>query len=327
MKEKHEVVLAMLHGFDHRGFFTARPGDQLTLIKSAAEHILTLDAGEPEDRQGDGRRRFAVAVSALTTAHALSAPHPDARGIDGDVAFFQAVRGTLLKYAMTDDGDGETGGVIKDAAIRQLVSQAITTDRIIDVFRETGMEKPNISILSDEFLAEVRDMPQRNLALEALKRLLNDEIRLRERRNLIEARHFSDMLKDAIRRYHNRAIDTAQVVQELIDIARQFRDAAQRGEALGLSDEELAFYDALALNDSAVQAMGDDDLKIIARELVVTVRNNVGINWTQKESVKANLRRMVRRILKKYGYPPQRQEEATLTVIQQAELFGDTLVR
>ncbi|MBB3267609.1 type I restriction enzyme R subunit [Azospirillum sp. OGB3] len=333
MKEKHEVVAAMFHGFDHRRFYTAAPSEQLNILKSAAEHILTLDGHESDDSdcgrkdgvERDSRRRFVVAVDALSKAYALSVPHPDVKALDGDVAFFQAVRATLMKYALPDEGGEEGGGGVQDAAIRQLVSKAITTDRIIDVFRETGMDKPDISILSDEFLAEVQGMPQRNLAMEALKKLLNDEIRLRERRNLIEARHFSEMLKEAIRRYHNRAIDTAQVIQELIELAKQFRDSIRRGEDLGMSEEELAFYDALALNDSTVQAMGDDTLKDIARELVKTVRANVSIDWTQKESVKANLRRMVRRILKKYGYPPDRQEDATLIVIKQAESFGDAL--
>src|SRR6185437_3804284 len=208
-----------------------------------------------------------------------------------------------------------------DAAVRQIVSRAVASDQVIDLFSAAGLKKPDISILSDEFLAEVKELPQRNLAFEVLKKLLNDEIKVRSRRNLVQARLFSQMLEEAIRKYQNRSVETARVIQELIDLAKDMREANERGEKLGFTDEELAFYDALEVNDSAVKILGDETLRIIARELVDTVRKNTSIDWTVKESVRAKLRTMVKRILRKHGYPPDKQEKATQTVLEQAELL------
>jgi type I restriction enzyme R subunit len=193
----------------------------------------------------------------------------------------------------------------------------------VDIFAAAGLKKPDISILSDEFLAEVRGMPQRNLAVELLQKLLRGEIRLRSRRNLVQARLFSEMLETSLRRYQNRGIETAKVIEELIQLAKDMRQAAQRGEALGLNDDEVAFYDALETNDSAVQVLGDEALRTIARELVATVRANVTIDWTVRENVRAQLRVLVKRILRKYGYPPDKQEKATQTVLEQAELLSE----
>ena len=209
-----------------------------------------------------------------------------------------------------------------EAAIAQLVSRAVIPQGVIDIFAEAGIDRPDISLLSEEFLEEVRHMPQRNLAAEALQRLLQDQIRVRMTRNAVQARKFSEMLEEAIRRYQNRSIEAAQVILELIDLAREMREADQRGEKLGLSQDELAFYDALAENQSAVDVLGDAQLAVIATELVVTVRRNTSIDWTVKESVKARLRVLVRRALRKYGYPPDLQESAVQTVLMQAELLS-----
>jgi type I restriction enzyme R subunit len=207
-------------------------------------------------------------------------------------------------------------------AIRQIISKAVISDEVIDIFAAAGLKKPDISILSDEFLAEVRGMPQRNLAVELLQKLLKGEIRNRSRRNVVQARSFAEMLEQAIRKYQNRAIETAQVIEELIQLAKDMRAANKRGEALNLTEDELAFYDALEVNDSAVKVLGEPTLVKIARELVETVKKNVSIDWTVRENVRAQLRVIVKRILRKYGYPPDKQEKATQTVLEQAALLS-----
>jgi type I restriction enzyme R subunit len=230
------------------------------------------------------------------------------------------VRAALAKSI----GDG-TGGDREpedlDAAIRQIVSRAVISDKVVDIFESAGLKKPDISILSDEFLAEVQHLPHRNLAVEVLQRLLNDQIKVRSRKNVVEARSFAGMLEEAIRKYQNRAIETAQVIAELIKLAKQMREAQRRGEKLGLSDDEVAFYDALEVNDSAVKVLGDQTLHKIAQELVEAVRRNVTIDWAVRENARAQMRVIVRRILRKYGYPPDKQEQATTTVLEQAELL------
>ncbi len=201
------------------------------------------------------------------------------------------------------------------------MSKAISTDRVIDIFADAGLKKPEISILSDEFLAEVSGLPHKNLALELLRKLLNDEIKARSRKNVVEARSFLEMLEKTIKLYQNRSIETAEVIAKLIELAREMREAHKRGEKLGLTDDELAFYDAMEVNDSAVKVLGDETLRTIARELVDAVRNNVTIDWAVKESARAKMRTIVRRLLRKYGYPPDKQEKATQTVLEQAELL------
>src|SRR6516164_4914025 len=213
---------------------------------------------------------------------------------------------------------------VLDHAIRQIVSKALVSDEIVDIFAAAGLKKPDISILSDEFLAEIRDMPQRNLAVELLRKLLVGEIKTRSQRNVVQARSFTELLERSIRRYQNRAVETAQVIEELIGLAKEMRAANARGEELGLSEDELAFYDALETNDSAVKVLGEPTLKTIARELVATVRKNVTIDWTLRENVRAQMRVLVRRILRKHGYPPDKQEKATQTVLEQAALFSET---
>ena len=308
MLEKYEICCDLFAGFDWSPWTRGTPRERLALLPAAQEHIL---------QQDDGKARLVRAVTELSQAFALAVPHPEAIRIRDDVAFFQAVKSVLAKGAPGERRSAEE----LELAIRQLVSRAIASDEVIDIFAAAGLNKPDISILSEEFLAEVRGLPQRNLAVELLRKLLSGEIRTRGRKNLVQARSFAELLENAIQRYQNRAIETAQVIEELIELARQMRAADRRGEDLGLSEDELAFYDALEVNDSAVKVLGEPTLKTIARELVEAVRNNVTIDWTVKESVRAKLRVLVKRILRKYGYPPDKQEKATQTVLQQAELI------
>jgi type I restriction enzyme R subunit len=308
MLELYEVCAAMFHGFDYDRFKTGAPKERTALIPPAAEYIAA---------QENGKERFMKTVTRLSRAFALSVPHEKAIAIRDDVGFFQTVRAALAK-TMTGTGRPEEE---LDAAVRQIVSRAVASDQVIDIFSAAGLKTPDISILSDEFLAEVKELPHRNLAFEVLKKLLNDEIRTRAKKNIVQSRLFSQMLEETIRKYQNRSIEAAQIIQELIDLAKDMREAAKRGEKLGFTDEELAFYDALEVNDSAVKVLGDETLRTIARELVETVHNNVTIDWTVKESVRAKLRTMVKRILRKYGYPPDKQEKATQTVLEQAELL------
>jgi len=268
--------------------------------------------------QEEGRERLVASVGSLSKAFALAVPHEVVLALRDEVAFFQAVRAALPKGG----AEGRRGPDEIEHAVRQIVAGAIVTDEVIDVFAAAGLPKPDISILSDEFLAEVRGLPQRNLAVELLRKLLTDEIKTRSRRNVVQARAFSEMLEKSLRAYQNRAIETAAVIEELIGLAKEIREANERGEKLRLSDDELAFYDALETNDSAVAVLGDETLQAIARELVATVRRNTTIDWAEKESVRARLRLMVKRILRRYGYPPDKQEKATRTVLEQAEVLS-----
>jgi len=310
MLEYYEICVGLFHGFDYSRFKTGKPRERLAVIPPAIEHVLQQDKDK-------GKERLLKTVTQLSRAFALSVPHERAIAIRDDVGFFQTVRAALAKTTTTGGRDEEE----LNAAVRQIVSRAVASDRVIDIFSAAGLKSPEISILSDEFLAEVKDLPQKNLAFEALTKLLNDEIKVRARKNLVQSRLFSQMLEECIRKYQNRAIETAQILQELIDLAKRMRAADKRGEDLGFTTEELAFYDALEVNDSAVKVLGDETLKTIARELVDTVHKNTSIDWTVKESVKAKLRSMVKRILRKHGYPPDKQEQATQTVLQQAELL------
>ncbi len=310
MLEKHEICCDLFHGFDYSPFKTGKPDERLSVLPAAQEHILAQD---------DGADRLIQAVGDLSKAFALSVPHPKAIAIRDDVAFFQAVRAALRKT--TGGGGGAQTEEELDHAIRQIVSRAVASEEVVDIFSAAGLKKPDISILSDEFLAEVKDLPHHNLAVELLRRLISDEVRACRRSNLVQARSFAEMLERTIRAYQNRSIETAAVIQELIELAKDMREAHKRGEALGLREDELAFYDALEVNDSAVKVLGDDTLRQIAQELVQTVHRNVTIDWTVKESVRARLRAMVKRILRKHGYPPDKQEKATQTVLEQAELL------
>ncbi len=309
MREKYEICLGLFHGFDRSAWIDGAPADRIGLLPAAQEHVLA---------QEDGKDRCLRAVRALSQAFALAVPHEEALRIRDDVAFFQAVRAALAKRAGAEARPEEE----LDHAVRRIVSRAVAPDGVMDVFAAAGLDKPDLSILSDEFLAEVRGLPQRNLAVELLRKLLKGELAARRRKNVVEARSFAEMLERTIRRYQSRAVEAAQVIEELIGLAREMRAAAARGEALGLSDDELAFYDALGVNDSAVRVLGDETLRGIARELVGIVRANVTIDWTLRENVRAHLRRLVRRVLRKHGYPPDKQESATRTVLEQAEALS-----
>jgi len=310
MLEKYEVCRGLFHGFDWSRWTTGTPKERLSLLPAAQEHILA---------QEDGKARLLRAVTDLSQAFALAVPHEEAMRIRDNVGFFQAVRAVLSK---STPGERKTDEEL-DLAIRQIISRATVSDEVVDIFAAAGLKKPDISILSDEFLADIRGMPQRNLAVELLQKLLKGEIRTRGKRNVVQARSFAELLEQSVRKYQNRAIETAQVIEELIQLAKDMRAAGARGEQFGLSEDELAFYDALETNDSAVKVLGDETLRTIARELVETVRKNVTIDWTIRENVRAQLRVLVKRILRKHGYPPDKQEKATQTVLEQAEVLSE----
>ncbi|HEX5324342.1 MAG TPA: type I restriction enzyme endonuclease domain-containing protein, partial [Capsulimonadaceae bacterium] len=315
MQERFEVVRDMLHGFDYTAWFEGTPAQRLALIPAAMEFI---NSGDPKE----GISRYLTAVVSLTRAFALAMPEDEAIAVREDLAFFHAVRAGLVKTTVTGAKSTED----LDTAVRQIISKAISSNEIVDIFRAAGLKTPDISILSGSFLEEVRAIPQKNVALEFLRKLLNDEIKKQSKTNVIQAKQFSERLEEAIRRYQNRAIDAAEIVTELIDMAKDINAAQKRNEELGLSPEEVAFYDALGTNDSAVQALGDENLRIITQALVACVHENATLDWTVKESVRANMRRMVKRILRKYGYPPDKAEKAVENIIKQAEALTSQLI-
>jgi type I restriction enzyme R subunit len=308
MLEKYEICCDIFHGFDRSPWHTGRPQERLSVLPAAQEHVLA---------QEDGKNRLVRAVGDLSKAFALAVPHLKALEIRDDIAFFQAVKSVLTKSTT----DGRRSEEEIEFAIRQIVSRAVSSDEVIDIFAAAGLKKPDISILSDEFLAEVQGMPQRNLAVEMLRKLLDGEIKARGRKNIVQARSFAGLLENAIRKYQNRAIETAQVIEELIGLAKEMREAGKRGEKLGLTEDEIAFYDALEANDSAVAVLGDKTLRIIAQELLKAVRGSITIDWTVRENVRANIRVIIKRILRKYGYPPDKQARATELVLEQAEVL------
>jgi len=310
MREKYEICCGLFHGFEWSKWVSGTPQERVSLLPAAQEHILA---------QENGKDRLLRAVRELSQSFALAVPHEEALKIRDDVSFFQAVRSVLSKRAPSEAKPEEE----LDLAVRQIVSKAITPEGVVDIFAAAGLRKPDISILSEEFLAEVRGMPERNLAVELLRKLLHGEIKTRRRKNVVQARSFAEMLERSLRRYQNRAVEAAQVIEELIQLAKGMREADRRGEELGLTEDEVAFYDALETNDSAVKVLGDETLQGIARELVETVRNNVTIDWTVRENVRARLRVLVKRILRKHGYPPDKQEKATQTVLEQAEVLSE----
>jgi len=314
MLEKYEVCRGLFHGFNWTKWVHGTPQEKLALLPLAQEHVLA---------QEDGRNRLLSAVTELSQAFALAVPHEKALAIRDDVGFFQAVRSVLAKGAIVDRKTDEE----LDTAIRQILSGAIASGEVIDVFAAAGLKKPDISILSEQFLAEVRGMPQKNLAVELLRKLLAGEIKTRSKRNVVQARSFAELLEQSIRKYQNRAIETVQVIEELIGLAKDMNAADKRGEKLKLSNDEVAFYDALETNDSAVKVLGDETLRTIARELADTVRKNVKIDWTVRENVRAQLRVLVKRVLRKYGYPPDKQAKATETVLEQAEVLSEAWAR
>ncbi len=317
--EKLDVLRALLHGFDYTGF---RTGGHKTLA-GAANHVLGL-VSETRDPGGkpvrDGKKRFADAALALGKAFSLCCTLDEARAVRDEVAFLQAVKVILTKRDLSRQ---KKANEARDLAIRQIINQAVVSDAVVDIFDAVGLEKPDIGLLDDEFLAQVRQLPEKNLAVELLERLLEGEIRSRFATNVVQQKKFSDLLANVITRYQNRSIETAQVMEELVEMAKKFKAAASRGEQLGLSDDEVKFYDALVNNESAVRELTDETLKKIAHELTENLKKNVTVDWAQRESVRAALRLMVKRVLRKYKYPPDQADDAVELVLQQVETLGE----
>lgn len=305
--EKYEILVNLFHGFNYEKFFTGTPNEKMALIPAAIDHVL---------KQKEGKERLLKYVTELSTAFALAVPNEAALKIRDEVGFFQAVKASLAKTTITTGKSEEQ----LDSAIKQIVSKAIATEEVVDIFKAAGLKKPEVSILSDTFLADIKGMEHKNLALETLKKLLNDEIKTMQKRNIVQARSFAEMLERTVKRYQNRSIETAQVIEELVNLAKKIRDDKNRGKQLNLTEEELAFYDALADNDSAVQVLGDETLRTMATELSKTIKNNVSIDWTLRENIQAKLRVSIKRLLRKYDYPPDKQKVATELVLKQAKL-------
>jgi len=316
--EKLDVLRTLLHGFDYSGFKT---GGHKTLA-GAANHVLGIRS-EGKDSQRDGKRRFADVALAMSKAFSLCCTLDEAKALRDEVAFMQAVKVILTKR---DISTAKKTNEQREAAIRQIIGQAVVSERVVDIFDAVGLDKPNIGLLDEEFLAQVKNLPERNLAVELLERLLEGEIQSKFASNVVQQQKFSALLSSVITRYQNRSIETAQVMEELVEMARKFKEAASRGEQLGLTDDEVRFYDALANNESAVRELTDETLKKIAHELTENLRQNVTVDWSQRESVRASLRLMVKRILRKYKYPPDLAEAAVELVLQQAEALGESWV-
>jgi len=311
MQEKYDVIRSLLHKFDYLKFFRDGPKIRMQTIPAIMDHILFLDKG---------KERFVKYTSALLGAFALASPSEEASKIRDEVALFQAIKNAFTR--IESRGSGKSPYQI-DSALKQIISEAVTSKGIIDIFKTLNMEKPEISVLSEEFLASVQKIEYKNLAFEALRKLLEDEIKIRFRRNLIKSKKFSEMLNETLRKYKNRSIDSAQVVKELVDLARKVREEKRDGKNLNLSNEEEAFYDALADNDSAKEILGDKTLAIIAKELTRLIKQNVSVDWEIRESVQAKLKVMIKRLLREYGYPPDKQKMATELVLKQAEGFAE----
>ena len=313
--EKLDVLQAMLHGFDYSGF---RTGGHKVLA-GAANHVLGLPS-DKGNKERDGKKRFADQALAMSHAFSLCCTLDEAKAVRDEVAFMQAVKVILTKREVSAQRKTDEE---RELAIRQIIGSAVVSGEVVDIFAAVGLDKPNIGLLDDEFLAQVQNLPERNLAVELLERLLQGEIKSRFASNVVQDRKFSDMLADVIRRYQNRSIETAQVMEELIAMAKKFREAAQRGDELGLREDEVKFYDALANNESAVRELQDETLKKIAQELTASLRANLKTDWAERESVRAQLRLMVKRVLKKYKYPPDQQDTAVELVLQQAQSLGE----
>ncbi len=307
LEEKLDILRGMLHGFDYSGFIT---GGHKTLA-GAANHVLGLE---------DGKKRFADTALAMTKAFSLCCTLDEAKAVREEVAFMQGVKVILTKRDISEQKKTDED---RELAIRQIIGSAVVSEEVVDIFDAVGLDKPNIGILDDAFLAEVRNLPERNLAIELLERLLEGQIKTRFAKNVAKVKQFSELLRDVIKRYQNRAIETAQVIEELIDMAKKFREAIKHGEATGLTPDELLFYDALADNESAVRELGDETLKKIAQELTESLRKNITVDWSQRESIRAKLRIMVKRILRKYKYPPDQTEGAVEFVLHQAQEMGE----
>jgi len=315
MLEKLETVSQMFHGFAYKHYFTADTSTKLSIILSAEEHILSLE---------NGKKRYIDEVTALSKAFSIAIPHEQAMAVKDEVSFYQAVKARLVKFDST--GTGKTDEEI-ETAIRQVIDQALVTEQVIDIFDAAGIKKPDISILSEEFLLEVQNMEHKNIALEVLKKLLNDEIKARMKKNLVQSRTLMEMLEDSIKKYHNKVITAVEVIEELIQLGKEIRQMDKEPEEMGLSEYEYAFYTAIADNESARELMQKEKLRELAVVLYEKVKQNASIDWTIKESVRAKLKVIVKRTLRQYGYPPDMQAIATETVLKQAEMIADELTR
>jgi len=325
MLEKYDIVRAMFHGFDYQRALAGAPQERLAMMAEAIEWVLEQQHRAAIKETSDeakkrAHRRYQDAVLQLSKAFALASASDEAKEIRDEVGFFQTIRSALVKSSSSGEGTGAD----RAFAVQQVIDRAVVSTEIVDILAAAGLETPDISILSDEFLAEVREMDKKNLALEALQKLLNDEIRSRSRSNVVETRRFSERLEGAIARYHTNAISTVEVLQELINLAKEIRESRQRGEEQGLSADEIAFYDALAENESAVEVMGNDLLKVIAHELLASLKGSVTVDWSHRESARARMRVLVKRILRKHGFPPDLQDGAVQTVLKQAEALSAT---
>jgi type I restriction enzyme R subunit len=310
MLDKYDIVKTFLHKLDYKKFFTGSAKEKMQIIPAAMDLIL---------KQNDGKRRFMKEVAALSGAFGLAVPSKEAEEIRDEVALFQAIKASFVKNTLPS---GKTNEQL-ETAIKQIVSKSVASKGVIDLFKDLKMDKPNLGVLSDEFLAEVENLEYKNLAIEALKKLLEDEIRVRFEFNKVKLKKFSEMLEEAIIKYRNRSLDSAQIVKALVDMAKKFRDEKSKGKELSLTKEEEAFYDALASNQSAVDLLGDKVLAKMAAELTRLVRENASIDWTMRQSIQAKLKVMVKRLLRKYGYPPDKQKMATDLVLEQAEGFAE----
>ena len=313
MLEKLEVVSQMFHGFAYEEYFGADTGKKLSLILAAEEHILGLE---------NGKKRYINEVTALSQVFSIAIPHEQAMDVKDEVSFFQAVKSRLTKFDST--GLGKTDEEV-ETAIRQVIDKALVTEKVVDVFDAAGINKPDISILSEEFLLEVKNMEHKNIALEVLKKLLNDEIKTRTKKNLIQSKSLMEMLKNSIKKYHNKILTAAEVIDELIQLSKEIQKMDKEPQEMGLSDFEYAFYTAIANNESARELMEKDKLRELAVVLFEKVKANASIDWTIKESVKAKLKVIVKRTLRQYGYPPDMQKLATETVLKQAELIAEEI--
>jgi type I restriction enzyme R subunit len=307
MLEHLDIIRALFHGFD----YSAYERKPIPLLIPAANHVLGIE---------DGKKRYFDAVLALTKAHSLCSTLDEAKAFREEIAFFQAVKAVISKASGSDANLTEEQ---RHSALKQILDNAVVARGIDDIFALAGLDRPDISILSDEFLAEVAAMPARNLAVELLQKLMNDEIKSRMRSNVVQEKKYSDRLLDTLKKYRNRSIESAQVIEELIALAKEFREGIRRGEKLGLKDDELAFYDALADNERAVRELGDEVLKKIAQEITEKLRKSTTVDWQKRDSIRARLRNLVRITLKKYKYPPDKTEAAVELVLKQAETLSN----
>ena len=315
MLEKHQLVLEMLHRHDYSGYKSEKSSFRIKAIVNTMDYVIGL--GEDE------KKRFLNTVTELAKAYALCATTPEAEELNDEIGFFKAVKASIVKTI--GDGSKKKTASQMDAQINQLISKSVISEDVVDIYKELGLENPDISILSDQFLEDVQALPQKNLAVELLNRLLNGKVKNVQRSNLIQARKFSEMLQNSLNKYNKRTIETSKVIEELIELAKEMDAAYKRGEQTGMIKEEVAFYDALASHETAEQVLGDDTLKTIAHELTKSIKENMSIDWNLRESARAKMRITIKRLLKKYGYPPDLQKNAIEIVLEQAELMAESL--